>query len=525
MSGGAGGEDASEGVDTALFIEVTRGSLPLVVLAPHGGLARPADWPDRPSGCFEHDTASLELARALCDSIASRCGGARPHLVACLVHRHKLDVNRALEGATCGLGGSTEAAWRRYHGAVRDAIVRSVAGAGWCHVLDVHGQSHREAVELGFALRSADLCCSNEDLDASERAWGRFSMRSAVEWSRRAGAGSSALSMADAVRGSRSLGSMLAEAGWPAFPSSATPEPGSPSEMYFSGAYTTCWYGSDAYPGCSTTQIESPIAWRADAKLRDKFAAALGAAVVKWIHTAYGVDLGVAADASHIDSPPDTAVVGASPLGAVCVCDCCCRADVGEVTADGVDGAAGAPSAGNVVANLLLSSRITDGDAARLVRELADAVGGVALSAAKLHGSTPSAENWSAAMRLVLPASEAERAMWLHVSVGIDGEDSDASGDCRVVYNASTGLDDMVEKLCRRLREIVPKWVDDSVGVVNEQRPAEAAEDGAVEATGVKTIMLEMPARLAAVASTQATSLADALHDAWSEHLGGLKTA
>jgi hypothetical protein len=59
------------------YIELTAGSLPLVLSAPHGGALTPAELPDRTSGETVTDTNALELARAIAAAFESAPASGR----------------------------------------------------------------------------------------------------------------------------------------------------------------------------------------------------------------------------------------------------------------------------------------------------------------------------------------------------------------------------------------------------------------------------------------------------------------
>merc|ERR1719480_468231 len=73
-------------------------SLPIVISAPHGGMAKPTGMPTRRGGCHAPDTNTLELAQDLSDALIACTGGTScPGLVANRIHRSLLDPNRALD--------------------------------------------------------------------------------------------------------------------------------------------------------------------------------------------------------------------------------------------------------------------------------------------------------------------------------------------------------------------------------------------------------------------------------------------
>jgi len=200
----------------AEFVVLQEGTLPLVLSAPHGGTHKPATAPGRTRGVTTLDGGTRELSLCVADEL-ERLLHARPFVVATSIHRSKVDLNRAEADATevDGLGAQV---WREYHAALERATkaARKLRD-GRALVIDVHGHAHEEPlVELGFALDAQQLALDDETL-ARERWFGEE--RVDVPW----------------VRGARSLGARLAEAGLPALPCPTRPHPD--GKPYFNGGY------------------------------------------------------------------------------------------------------------------------------------------------------------------------------------------------------------------------------------------------------------------------------------------------
>lgn len=190
----------------------------------------------------------------------------KPFVIMSLLHRKKLDPNRKVEEACNNNCPIAVAAWHEYHSKIEVAVAYSIAKFGFCHVFDIHGQSHRAATEFGYLLRTSDFCLSDSELDAQSNAT-RSSLARLMTRSK--------LSLSAMLRGPESLGGLLEAAGHPAFPSPQSPKPSHPNETYFWGSYTT-WrfgltlppadgtteaWGAGQYPGCNSTQVKKS-AWR-----------------------------------------------------------------------------------------------------------------------------------------------------------------------------------------------------------------------------------------------------------------------
>ncbi|SVD25077.1 uncharacterized protein METZ01_LOCUS377931, partial [marine metagenome] len=190
------------------WVDTRRGTLPLVLSAPHGGSEKPASMADRTYGILKQDSGTREILFGLADAIELRTG-RRPFLVASNLHRVKLDPNREVEEAAQGDEKSI-AAWTAYHGALEEAGQEAKAlGGGRALVLDIHGHGHPEDwTELGHAVSAAILAKPDGELE--DAGW---------------------------IRGSTSLGAYFEKAGLRAVPSPSIPHPD--GKAYFTGGYIT----------------------------------------------------------------------------------------------------------------------------------------------------------------------------------------------------------------------------------------------------------------------------------------------
>lgn len=115
-----------------------RGTLPLVIVAAHGGTARIPGAVERTAGVRKRDVATLEIAVLVATRVA-QATGRKPYLVGALFHRKDADANRPVEEGTASPAAAAEHA--AHHGAIRAYVdeVRRVHGAGL--LVDVHGQA------------------------------------------------------------------------------------------------------------------------------------------------------------------------------------------------------------------------------------------------------------------------------------------------------------------------------------------------------------------------------------------------
>lgn len=269
--------------DVPGYVEFVPGDAPIVLIAPHGGSLSPSGLPDRTcSGCVTGaDLNTQELARAIADAFVRRTG-KRLHLVINRLHRRKLDANRDVTEATGGTA-SLESSWRWLHAAVDSAREHVVKRSGRGLVIDLHGHGHVvQRLELGYLLGDFDLRLTDAQL-VSSNAMNRTSITRLSNDTRRVADRGVAI-----LRGSQSLGTLLAGAGYPSVPSSSDPAPKS-GEEYFEGGYNTQRHGSLSGGPLDAVQIECNFIGVRDTEAnRARFADALVAVLVPWLATHYG---------------------------------------------------------------------------------------------------------------------------------------------------------------------------------------------------------------------------------------------
>lgn len=260
------------------YVEYVPGELPVVISVPHGGSLEPDEIPDRVGGTTVTDLWTKETARAVRDAFVERTGHA-PHLVISHLERVKLDPNREIGEAAEG-DPFAENAWREFHAFIDTAEATVVARYGAGLYIDLHGHGHVVLrAELGYLLGGGDLARPDSVLDASGYA-DASSIRALVA--------AADAPFSELLRGSTSLGGLLAAGGVAAVPSPSDPSPG--SDPYFSGGYNTARHGSrTAGTAVDGVQIELPREGTRDTDAhRRAFAAVLAEAVESLMRTHRG---------------------------------------------------------------------------------------------------------------------------------------------------------------------------------------------------------------------------------------------
>ncbi len=244
------------------YVEFVVGDLPIVLSAPHGGVALPAEIPDRTVGESARDTNTDTLAVTISNAFAV-AHNRRPHVIILRLHRRKLDANREIVEAAQG-NPFAEIAWREFQGFIEaareDVQTRFTNG----FYIDLHGHGHPILrLELGYLMSATELAGTDAQLNVLT-----------PQTSVRALAQRRSIPVSSLLRGPQSLGAMLEQEGFPAVPSPLNPDPA--GAAYFSGGYNTDRHSSRAGGTIDGVQIESHFAGVRDTEAnRLRLAAAL----------------------------------------------------------------------------------------------------------------------------------------------------------------------------------------------------------------------------------------------------------
>ena len=262
------------------YVEYIAGDLPIILSAPHGGLLKPADIPDRTYGTTGRDMNTQELARSIQSAIHNRTGGY-PHIIINRLHRVKLDANREIVEAAQG-DAKAEQAWHDFNDFIETAKQKVIDDYGSGFYIDLHGHGHEiQRLELGYLLSRSDLALTDTALNAQTYI-DKSSYRTLVA--------ESGLTLSELIRGPGSLGTMLETLGYPTVPSSNQPNPG--DDPYFTGGYNTKTHGSRDGGLISGMQIECNYTGvRNTSSNRTVFSQALAEVLEIFIENLYGFDL------------------------------------------------------------------------------------------------------------------------------------------------------------------------------------------------------------------------------------------
>lgn len=276
------------------YVEYIAGNTPVILSAPHGGLLTPSSIPDRTasacggSATTVTDANTQELVRTMQARYAARFG-RYPHVIISHLSRRKLDPNRLQPEAGCGNAEAAQALaeWHAYIDLAKNEVIKA-HGKGW--YMDMHGHSHAvPRLELGYLLTATQLDGSDAALDASRALENSASILTLSL--------ASPLSFSALLRGPTSLGTLYADKGFPAIPSSSDPRPSGAD--YFNGGDNTRRHscGSEAGPLGGTTgglicgvQIEANfVGVRDNAANRERFADVTAQVLEQYLRVHWGL--------------------------------------------------------------------------------------------------------------------------------------------------------------------------------------------------------------------------------------------
>ncbi|NVK54155.1 MAG: N-formylglutamate amidohydrolase [Alteromonadaceae bacterium] len=256
------------------WLDTVQGNMPLVISAPHGGTIKPEGIADKDCGAKVMDNNTADLAFEIKNAFAKY--GKTPHLIVARIARAKIDLNRDKDVATCEkpLMGET---WEQYHQAVERALEQAIDEFGYAMYIDLHGQSHPvKRLELGYLLKTPALTESYEAPQTNPERVEQTSLRNVLR-------DNDKLSLETLFTGEKALGTLLADAGFPAVPSQSDPYP-QEGEPYFTGGYNTRRYTSADYPKVFGLQIEANYDGVRDSEEnREKFSAAFALSVNEYL--------------------------------------------------------------------------------------------------------------------------------------------------------------------------------------------------------------------------------------------------
>ena len=261
--------------DDNQWLQVIVGDMPLVISVPHGGSLKPAEVPNRECAGITtvRDTYTIEMAEAIQQEMMERYGKT-PYIIISNIARTKVDLNRALEEATCN-NEEVRQTWHDFHSFVDHALELSVQEFGKTLYIDLHAHGHDiQRLELGYNLGAASLgkVYTGTDLEqlGAESSLGNLLNNGAHD-------------IQGLLLGDHAFGTLMADRGMPSVPSKQDPYPMA-NEPFFNGGFNTRQYTSPTYPEVAGWQIETNSNARNNSQRRSTFAKAFCESYFDYIH-------------------------------------------------------------------------------------------------------------------------------------------------------------------------------------------------------------------------------------------------
>lgn len=260
------------------YIEYISGDLPLVFVAPHGGVLTPEGMPI----LHDHigDGGSLEGMRITGDAVGDMTGGGRPHMIINHIASNRM-IAVGTQDYAAGDHADARQAWEDFHRFILDAKEEVMLGWGKGHYFEFHTNGWPEYwINIGVGVSAKYLNGSDEVL----RKRASFStVRYLVE-------GEEA-DFLEILRGPTSLGGLLETRGYLVVPSPDIPRPGEGG--FFYAGWNTWEHGSSYGGTIDATHIETHWQYiNNGAENREAYSRDLGEAILVFMDTHYsGVSL------------------------------------------------------------------------------------------------------------------------------------------------------------------------------------------------------------------------------------------
>ncbi len=261
------------------FIEYHRGSLPIIISVPHGGLIAPDSIPDRTCNnpTTVTDSKTIELALQI-DTSFYNLTGCHIHLVICNLKRTKIDCNRNIDDGACEQSDMKQS-WLDFHHFIDTAQMLALSeNNNKAFYIDLHGHGKADQrLELGYLLSDNALELSDSILNTTTYI-NKSSLKNLVQTN------VVAATHSELLRGDYALGTKLGNAGYPSVPSKQIPKPDTTTN-YFDGGYNTENYTSKVTGNlvnglqieCNNTGVRDTYA------NRKKFADSLASAIFSYL--------------------------------------------------------------------------------------------------------------------------------------------------------------------------------------------------------------------------------------------------
>jgi N-formylglutamate amidohydrolase len=131
-------------MDYLKFIKFNKGSIPLIISVPHGGMLECEDIPKRIKGIMGIDKGTIKLAEDLIKNIEHLSLTyfsikKTPSYIISHVRRSKLDLNRKKNEAYSSDSSIAKSVYQFYHSKIKELINYNLKNFTYSLLLDIHG--------------------------------------------------------------------------------------------------------------------------------------------------------------------------------------------------------------------------------------------------------------------------------------------------------------------------------------------------------------------------------------------------
>lgn len=265
------------------YVEYQAGSLPIIIVAPHGGHVNPDCFPELPDK-HKNDRNSQEYARGLAHYLRMKTG-KYPHLIVNHIRTEKFNPARSQEEATNG-NHVLKRVWEHFHGFIEEAKNAVTRDWGSGHYFECHVNGHaRRWIEIGQGV-SPERLNTPEELADKEAFIRKSCIKSLAETCEK--------DFFELIRGRFSLGGLLESRGYRVIPSPQNKCPGE-DKFFFSG-WNLWKHGSRDGGTIDGTHLETHWSYLANPLILDQYCKDLADVIVLWMDEHYPFDISMNLD-------------------------------------------------------------------------------------------------------------------------------------------------------------------------------------------------------------------------------------
>ena len=259
------------------YVKYLEGTLPIILSAPHGGVLKPKDIPNRTTGVFDIDSNTSELTHEILEEFFIQTNNY-PYAIVMDLSRTKVDANRAIHEATTK-DEKAIATYNTFHDFIKESKSKVDKKFKKGIYIDIHGQSHSHGhIEFGYLLFNDTLKLSDEEIEKHAE---KSSIKTLKDFSDK--------SFVELLKGETSLSGLINKKGLKAMPSQDKPY--DENGEYFEGAYNTFTYSSLDGSSVSSIQAEFPfVGYRDTKENRKKTAKAFVSSLIEYMKLHFGFD-------------------------------------------------------------------------------------------------------------------------------------------------------------------------------------------------------------------------------------------